>query len=161
MRVWTQADSTALICKQGPLHQQPVAALMHRQLGCRPLAGVLGLFLLLLPQTSARVSQIKLRTDERSLVQIASPFGSVGARAAMSVLLTSGAEDPALCRFSQAGHLDLDITDFSWDQGGEANSKRTHLSLLGFFLTSWEGEAQLEYDVYQASAQADAQLAGC
>ena len=69
------------------------------------------------------------------------------------MLADCSVHDPALCRFSQAGHLDLDITGFSWDQGGEANSKRTHLSLLGFFLTSWEGEAQLEYDVYQARAQ--------
>ena len=61
------------------------------------------------------------------------------------------------CRFSTEGHLDLEVTGFTWTQSGEVDSKRTHLLLLGFFLTSWEGEAQLEYDVYQVRTGCSAQ----
>lgn len=56
------------------------------------------------------------------------------------------------CRFSPEGHLELEISGVTWTQAGEVNSKRTHKLLLGFFLTSWEGEAQLEYDVIQVQA---------
>ena len=54
-----------------------------------------------------------------------------------------------MCRFSTEGHLEMEVSGVTWTQAGEVDSKRTHRLLLGFFLTSWEGEAQLLYDVYQ------------